>query len=109
GRMSVMRGLGGGLGHGRAFAFANGGARDYNIGWADWRPGNRRRRVEVAAPIRDAPCRPRLDRILEAELADPTAWELGPDGGYYHRAAPPGGAAASAQERLMRLGEAAFA
>ena len=109
GRIRVISVLGRFLEHGRAFAFANGGAPDYYIGSADWRPRNLRRRVEVAAPILDARCRTRLDRILEAELADPTAWELGPDGGYYHRAAPPGGAAASAQERLMRLGEAAFA
>ena len=49
----------------------------------------------------DPRCGARLERILELELADPTAWELGPDGGYYRRAA--GDARASAQEELMHL------
>ena len=88
----------------RIFAFANGGEPDYYIGSADWRPRNLRRRVEVATPILDPRCRAQLEGILETELADPTAWELGPDGGYYRRAA--GDARASGQEELMRLAAA---
>jgi polyphosphate kinase len=44
----------------------------------------------VIAPVRDPAHRARLDSILEAQLEDPSAWELGPDGTYYQRpAAPP--------------------
>ncbi len=92
------------LEHGRIFSFANGGEPESYIGSADWRPRNLRRRVEVATPILDPRCGARLERILDLELADPTAWELGPDGGYYRRAA--GDARASAQEELMRLAAA---
>jgi len=105
-RIRVISILGRFLEHGRIFCFANGGEPEYYIGSADWRPRNLRRRVEVATPILDLDCRTRLDSILEMELADPTAWELGPDGGYYRRAAPSGDVRASAQERLMRLAAA---
>jgi len=100
-RIRVISILGRFLEHGRIFSFANGGESEYYIGSADWRPRNLRRRVEVATPILDPRCGARLERILELELADPTAWELGPDGGYYRRAA--GDARASAQEELMHL------
>jgi polyphosphate kinase len=102
-RIRVISILGRFLEHGRILAFANGGEPEFYIGSADWRPRNLRRRVEVATPILDPGCRARLDRILEMELADPTAWELGPDGGYYRRAG--GDVHASAQERLMRLAQ----
>ena len=100
-RIRVISILGRFLEHGRICSFANGGAPEYYIGSADWRPRNLRRRVEVATPILDPRCGARLERILEMELADPAAWELGPDGGYYRRAA--GDGRASAQEELMRL------
>ena len=100
-RIRVISILGRFLEHGRIFSFANGGESEYYIGSADWRPRYLRRRVEVATPILDPRCGARLERILELELADPTAWELGPDGGYYRRAA--GDARASAQEELMHL------
>jgi len=100
-RIRVISILGRFLEHGRIFAFANGGEPDYYIGSADWRPRNLRRRVEVATPILDPRCRARLEGILETELADPTAWELGPDGGYYRRVG--GDARVSVQEELMRL------
>ena len=103
-RIRVISILGRFLEHGRIFSFANGGEPESYIGSADWRPRNLRRRVEVATPILDPRCGARLERILEMELADPTAWELGPDGGYYRRAA--GDARASAQEELMRLAAA---
>ncbi len=100
-RIRVISILGRFLEHGRIFSFANGGEPEYYIGSADWRPRNLRRRVEVATPILDPRCRARLEGILETELADPTAWELGPDGGYYRRVG--GDARVSVQEELMRL------
>ena len=72
-----------------------------------WRPRNLRQRVEVVTPVVDAACRARLDRILEDELADPTAWELEPDGGYRRRTATPGADPRGSQERLLALTGAA--
>jgi polyphosphate kinase len=78
------------LEHARIFRFHNAGEPDYFIGSADWRTRNLSRRVEVIAPVRDPAHRARLDSILEAQLEDPNAWELGPDGTYYQRPdAPP--------------------
>jgi polyphosphate kinase len=74
------------LEHARIYHFANGGDPEYFIGSADWRARNVRRRVEVVAPIVDASCRARLDSILERELADASAWQLQPDGGYMRAA-----------------------
>lgn len=84
-RIRVVSVLGRFLEHARIFHFANGGAPEYYIGSADWRPRNLRRRVEVVTPILQADCRQRLDTILTTELADPTAWDLGPDGRYTRR------------------------
>jgi polyphosphate kinase len=70
------------LEHARIFAFANAGDPEYFIGSADWRPRNLRKRVEVVAPVRDPESRRRLDRILDAQVADPDAWLLQPDGSY---------------------------
>ncbi len=81
-RIRVRSILGRFLEHARIFAFDNGGSPEYYIGSADWRPRNLRRRVEVVAPVRDPAACARLDAILTTELADPTAWELGPDGSY---------------------------
>jgi polyphosphate kinase len=93
------------LQHARIFHFRNGGADEYFIGSADWRPRNFRRRVEVMAPVRDADARARLDRILEMEWADPTAWEMGPAGEYVRRSGVEG---PSVQERFaMEAAEAA--
>jgi polyphosphate kinase len=85
-RIRVVSVLGRFLEHARIFHFGNGGTPEYYIGSADWRPRNLRRRVEVVTPVLQAECRQRLDRILTSELADPTAWELGPDGRYTRRA-----------------------
>ncbi|CAA9357428.1 MAG: Polyphosphate kinase [uncultured Gemmatimonadetes bacterium] len=73
------------LEHARIFRFHNAGDAEYYIGSADWRTRNLSRRVEVIAPVRDPAHRARLDSILEAQLDDPNAWELGPDGTYYQR------------------------
>ncbi|MGH8697901.1 MAG: polyphosphate kinase 1, partial [Burkholderiales bacterium] len=81
-RIHVRSILGRFLEHARIFAFDNGGSPEYYIGSADWRSRNLRRRVEVVAPVRDPAACERLETILETELADPAAWELGPDGSY---------------------------
>ena len=96
-RIRVVSGLGRFLEHARIYHFANGGEDEYYIGSADWRTRNLRRRVEVVTPVRDADGRARLDRILELELADPTAWELRSSGEYVRRKGSEG---ASAQERF---------
>jgi polyphosphate kinase len=81
-RIRVVSILGRFLEHARIYHFGNGGVDEYYIGSADWRPRNLRRRVEVVAPVFDPAARAQLDRILEAELADPTAWLLSADGSY---------------------------
>jgi len=100
-RIRVVSVLGRFLEHARIYHFANGGDPDYFIGSADWRPRNLRRRVEVVTPVLDSACRNRLDAVLEAELGDPTAWELEPDGSYRRRTPGPGADGRSAQERLL--------
>ncbi|MGE5744896.1 MAG: polyphosphate kinase 1, partial [Gemmatimonadota bacterium] len=87
-RIRVVSVLGRFLEHARVFHFANGGAPEYYIGSADWRPRNLRRRVEVVAPVRDPDSRRRLDEILTADLENPTAWELHADGTYERRRPP---------------------
>jgi polyphosphate kinase len=84
-RIRVVSILGRFLEHARIFHFANGGEDRYYIGSADWRPRNLRRRVEVLASVLTPAHRARLGKILDIELADPTAWDLKPDGLYQHR------------------------
>jgi polyphosphate kinase len=98
-RIRVTSILGRFLEHARVYHFANGGADEYFIASADWRPRNLRRRVEVAAPVFDEKAKARLNRILEVELSDPTSWLLASDGSY-ERGASAG--AVSAQERFLR-------
>src|SRR5881296_277213 len=100
-RIRVVSVLGRFLEHARIYAFANGDAAEYYIGSADWRPRNLRHRVEVVTPVRDTAARARLDAILGAELEDPTAWDLDPDGVYHRRVPSPGGDGRSSQERLL--------
>ena len=106
-RIRVTSILGRFLEHARIYHFENGGAAEYYIGSADWRPRNLRRRIEVAVPVRDAAARARLDRILTTELADPTAWELAADGSYTRRTARPGDGA-SAQEQFLEATPASY-
>jgi polyphosphate kinase len=73
------------LEHSRIYYFANGGNPEYYIGSADWRTRNLGQRVEAVTPIQDSTHRATLDRILEEQLSDPDAWELGSDGSYYRR------------------------
>jgi len=105
-RIRVVSVLGRFLEHARIYAFANDADAGYYIGSADWRVRNLRRRVEVVTPVRDAAACARLDAILDAELDDPTAWDLDPDGAYHRRAPAPGGDPRSSQERLLGLASA---
>ena len=81
-RIRVVSVLGRFLEHARIYHFGNGGADEYYIGSADWRPRNLRRRVEVAVPVFDAAARAQLDEILQGHLTDPAAWQLSADGTY---------------------------
>lgn len=84
-RVRVVSVLGRFLEHSRIFRFENDGAPEYLIGSADWRPRNLSRRVEVVAPITAPAHRAVLDGIIEADLANPDAWELRADGRYERR------------------------
>ena len=84
-RIRVVSLLGRFLEHARIYHFAGGGEHRYYIGSADWRPRNLRRRVEVVTPVRAPEAKVRLGAILDAELADPAAWELRHDGRYERR------------------------
>jgi polyphosphate kinase len=89
------------LEHARIYHFANAGDEEYFIASADWRSRNLRRRVEVAAPILDRFARARLVRILDQELADPSAWVLERDGSYHRRSDIGVGDPATAQAKAM--------
>jgi polyphosphate kinase len=102
-RIHVVSVLGRFLEHARIYAFANGGAPEYYIASADWRPRNLRRRVEVAVPVTQPEAQTRLRVILDTQAADSGGWILNSDGSYFRRG--PSGAAAGpgAQERLLEL------
>jgi polyphosphate kinase len=85
-RIRVVSILGRFLEHARICHFANGGAAEYYVGSADWRPRNLRRRVEVLCPVYDAAAQARLDGLLNEELTARDAWLLRPDGQYDYRA-----------------------
>ncbi len=99
-RIRVVSILGRFLEHGRIFVFANGGETEYFIGSADWRPRNLKRRVEVVTPVLDADAKKRLEEIIQAEIDDPTAWEMSSDGTYTKISAATGVSVISAQERF---------
>ena len=103
-RIRVVSTVGRFLEHARIYHFANAGDPEYFIGSADWRPRNLRRRVEVVVPVRDPACRERLEAILDLELDDPAAWELGPHGAYERRTRA--GDGGSAQETLLAAASA---
>lgn len=107
-RIRVTSVVGRFLEHARIYHFANGDDPEYYIGSADWRPRNLRQRVEVVTPVRDPACRSRLEHILELQLADPTGWDLEPDGSYQRRQ-PDSGTGAdhrTSQEQLLALASA---
>jgi polyphosphate kinase len=95
----VVSVLGRFLEHGRVYCFGNGGEAEYFIGSADWRSRNLRRRVEVVTPVLDPALKARLDRILEAELNDATAWRLLSEGTYER---PANARGPGIQEQLLR-------
>jgi polyphosphate kinase len=103
-RIRVVSVLGRFLEHARIYEFGNKGDPEYYLGSADWRPRNLRRRVEVVAPVVAPACRRRLNKILDAELADPTAWDLLPDGSYARRSRSTTAEARSVQELFMTGG-----
>jgi polyphosphate kinase len=96
----VLSILGRFLEHARIWRFENGGTPETFLASADWRPRNLRRRVELAVPVEDPGIAARLERLLELELADPRAWELGPHGAWLRRSGAPG--KPTAQEILRR-------
>ncbi|MGQ0646366.1 MAG: polyphosphate kinase 1 [Gemmatimonadaceae bacterium] len=99
-RIRVVSLLGRFLEHARIYVFSNAGAPEYFIGSADLRPRNLRRRVELLVPIHSPDDRERLDAILDAELNDPTAWNLNANGAYARRVGTLEGGAVSAQTRF---------
>lgn len=70
------------LEHSRVYYFENAGQSEYYVGSADWRARNLRRRVEVVTPVDDANARAILRALLDAQIADPRAWELRADGAF---------------------------
>jgi polyphosphate kinase len=108
-RIRVVSLLGRFLEHARIYTFGNAGEPEYFIGSADLRPRNLRRRVEVLVPIRASDDRARLDRILDTELRDPSAWTLKSDGSYTRREAPAGNGEVIAQEFFAAEAAAAAA
>jgi polyphosphate kinase len=79
-RVRVRSILGRFLEHSRIYHFENAGQGEYYIGSADWRARNLRRRVEVVTPVDDPSARAVLRSVLDAQLEDPRAWVLRPDG-----------------------------
>jgi polyphosphate kinase len=53
----------------------------------------------VVTPVDDPQARARLDRILDVQLGDPSAWTLQPDGSYAR--GPEWNPTAGAQEKLL--------
>ncbi|HEU5217929.1 MAG TPA: polyphosphate kinase, partial [Gemmatimonadales bacterium] len=99
-RIRIHSLLGRFLEHERIYHFGNGGSDEYLIGSADWRPRNLRRRVEVVTPVTAAPLAARLDALLTALFAEPSAWILGPDGAWV-RGARPSAACPHLHDRLL--------
>jgi polyphosphate kinase len=89
------------LEHSRIFYFENAGEPQYFIGSADWRARNLRKRVEVVVPVVDADARNVLRSVLDAQLVDPRAWVLRPDGVFERLR----GEGPTSQERFMTVAE----
>jgi polyphosphate kinase len=96
-RIHVRSILGRLLEHSRIFYFENAGQPEYYIGSADWRARNLRKRVEVVAPVVDPAARSVLRSVLDAQLDDPRAWVLRPDGAFERLR----GEGPTSQERFM--------
>jgi polyphosphate kinase len=89
------------LEHARIFAFANGGEPEVYFGSADWMSRNLDFRVEAIAPIEEPALRDEVRAILDLQLADSRAWELGSDGAWKRRVPIPGEIERSSQRLLM--------
>jgi polyphosphate kinase len=70
------------LHHARIFHFTNGGADEYFMGSADWRPRNFKERVEVVTRISQPDHQAELDAFLTETLNADHAWHLRPNGDY---------------------------
>ena len=105
-RISVRSVLGPYLEHSRIFWFETGAHRRLMIGSADLMTRNLERRIEVLAPVLEAPLQARIDAVRDALLADTAyAWELGPE--RWRRVDPaPGSQGVSAHELLLTRGNA---
>ena len=89
------------LEHSRIVYFENAGQSEYYIGSADWRARNLRRRLEVVTPVDDPEARKVLRAVLDAQLADPRAWILRPDGVWERLS----GEGLTSQQHFMELEE----
>jgi polyphosphate kinase len=79
-RIRVRSILGRFLEHSRIYRFGTGADDEIWIGSADMMHRNLDRRVEALVRVDDVRHRARLRSVLELAMADPTAWDLGPDG-----------------------------
>lgn len=86
--ISVVSIVGRLLHHARIFHFTNGGADEYYIGSADWRPRNFNERVEVVAQIQQPDHQAELGTFLTEALNAPGAWRLQSNGEYVRGATP---------------------
>ncbi len=78
------------LEHARIYIFGVGDRRQVYISSADFMTRNTTRRVEVAAPVRDAALRTHLEEMFRLELADTAKGRLQqPDGSYIRREGEP--------------------
>jgi polyphosphate kinase len=99
--ITVRSVLGRYLEHSRIMTFEAGERKVVLMGSADLLTRNLDRRIEVLVPVEDACLQNRIDRILDALLADThDAWQLGGDGRWIRVRPAPGEPAMSAQASL---------
>jgi len=97
------------LEHARIYYFRNGGVDEYWIGSADCMKRNLKSRVEVVAPVEDAPLREELREMIDAQLADTRcAWLMQPDGSYVRIEPAQGEKARGSQSQLIDAAEKRF-
>jgi polyphosphate kinase len=96
-RIRVLSILGRFLEHSRVYRFGDADEDEIWIGSADMMHRNLDRRVEALVRVDDPGHRSRLREILGLAVADPTAWRLGPDGGW----TPPKSAAGAAMQEVL--------
>lgn len=86
GRLVIRSIVGRFLEHTRVFIFENAGDREVFLSSADLMPRNLDRRIELAAPVKDAALRDRIVRTIELEFSDnQKSWELNTQGEYTRR------------------------